>query len=157
VEDDCVARAREEAKVWYQITPKAMRGRHFKLYSVDFDFDEHGLLKFQVQNWLSGHEYAFIIRHYRAYLQCYPDKMQLSEKGHPANIYEQPKGMVIILPNNPCASWAAVLYPGVAPEGVRVPSRPGYQKAVQVEEDEFHYGFAQEEPTLHLPGGGSCL
>lgn len=96
MEDDCVARAREEAKVWYQITPKAMRGRHFELYSLDFDFDEHGLLKFQVQNWLSGHEYAFIIRHYRAYLQCYPDKMQLSEKGHPANIYEQPKGMFLL-------------------------------------------------------------
>jgi len=92
-----VARAREEAKVWYQMTPKAMRGRHFELNSLDFDFDEHGLLKFQVQNWLSGHEYAFIIRHYRAYLQCYPDKMQLSEKGHPANIYEQPKGMFLLL------------------------------------------------------------
>ena len=49
-----------------------------------------------MQNWLSGHEYAFIIRHYRAYLQCYPDKMQLSEKGHPANIYEQPKGMLFL-------------------------------------------------------------
>jgi hypothetical protein len=43
-----VARAREEAKVWYQITPTAMRGRHSVHHSVDFDFDEHGLLKFQV-------------------------------------------------------------------------------------------------------------
>ena len=40
-------RAREEAKVWYQMTPKALRGRLCDLYCpLDFDFDEHGLLKF---------------------------------------------------------------------------------------------------------------
>jgi hypothetical protein len=81
--------------------------------------------------------------------------MQLSEKGHPPNIYEQPKGNFI--PTHYCASWVAVLYPGVASEGVRISSRPGHQEAVQVEEDEFHYGFAKEEPTLHLPGGWGCL
>jgi hypothetical protein len=66
--------------------------------------------------------------------------MQLSEKGHPPNIYEQPKGNFISTYH--CASWVAVLHPGVASEGVRLPPRPGHQEAVQVEEDEFHYGFA---------------
>jgi hypothetical protein len=86
--------AQQEAKHWYQVTPSGIRGYlSILLLILDFDFDEHGLLRFQVNNWLSGHEYAFILRHYRAYLQCYPDKIQVSDRAHPASIYENPKGI----------------------------------------------------------------
>lgn len=58
---------------------------------TDFSFDPNGILKFQLQNWLAGHEYAFMLRHYRAYLQCYPEKIELAVRSHPLSIYENPK------------------------------------------------------------------
>jgi hypothetical protein len=32
-----------------------------------------------------------MLRHYRAYLECYPEKVELAERGHPLSIYENPK------------------------------------------------------------------
>ena len=63
--------------MWYHMTPQSLRGNSKLVLRkiIDFDFDEFGLLKFQMHNWLAGHEYAFILRHYRAYLKCYPDKI----------------------------------------------------------------------------------
>jgi len=78
------------------------------------------LLKFEVSNWLSGHEYAFILRHYRAYLECYPEKIQIAEKGHPMSIYETPKGNSFQKLDCQC-SWSAVLYQRLAPERVWIP------------------------------------
>jgi hypothetical protein len=44
-----------------------------------------------MHNWLSGHEYAYLLRHYRAYLRCYPGEVQIAERGHPSSIYECPR------------------------------------------------------------------
>lgn len=68
--------------MWVAMTPPQLN---------DFTFDPNGILKFQLQNWLAGHEYSFMLRHYRAYLQCYPEKIEIAERSHPLSIYESPK------------------------------------------------------------------
>jgi len=50
-----------------------------------------------MNSWLNGYEYAFILRHYRAYIQCYPDTILLSKLSHPSIIYEKPKGKIYFL------------------------------------------------------------
>lgn len=43
------------------------------------------------ERWLNGEEYAFILRHYRAYALMKPDEITISECGHPEQIYELPR------------------------------------------------------------------
>ena len=38
--------------------------------------------------WLNGEEYAFLIRHYRAYSQAYPDEMTVADLQHPDTVYD---------------------------------------------------------------------
>lgn len=40
---------------------------------------------------MNGEEYAFILRHYRAYLELYPKEISITTMGHPEDIYEQPR------------------------------------------------------------------
>ena len=43
-----------------------------------------GMLIFPIdQRWLNGEEYAFMLRHYKAYCNMYPDDMSLTDTGHP--------------------------------------------------------------------------
>ena len=62
---------------------------------TDFTLDENGYLKFKLNNWLSGLEYGFLLRHYRAYVESYPDQVLFSEKNHPPAVYENPRGKLI--------------------------------------------------------------
>ena len=43
------------------------------------------------ERWLNGEEYAFILRHYRAYTMMNPKEITISECGHPEQIYELPR------------------------------------------------------------------
>eukprot|EP00347_Sterkiella_histriomuscorum_P005591 403356026 len=54
--------------------------------------DKSGFLKFRVKNWLSGFEYAFLLRHYRAYIESQPNKYLIANCMHPPQIYDFPKG-----------------------------------------------------------------
>ncbi|CDW80376.1 UNKNOWN [Stylonychia lemnae] len=58
---------------------------------LDFTVDQNGALKFKVNQWLTGFEYAFLLRHYRAYMELNPGKYLISDYGHPPLIYEKPK------------------------------------------------------------------
>ena len=51
-----------------------------------------GLMTFpSADRWLNGEEYAFLIRHYRAYSLAYPDQMAVADLQHPDAVYDQPK------------------------------------------------------------------
>ena len=51
-----------------------------------------GLLNFPSSSrWLNGEEYAFLIRHYKAYCMAYKDSMSVTDLAHPECVYEQPK------------------------------------------------------------------
>ena len=65
--------------------------------NLDYTFDNNGLLKFQMHNWLSGFEYTFLLRHYRAYMHFYPSQIQMGIKSHPPKIYDNPKSGQIYL------------------------------------------------------------
>lgn len=78
--------------------------------------EPNGLLKFKVTSWLSGFEYAFLIRHYRAYLEIYPGKFLTSQLSHPPEIYEKPKGSSHSIDFE--YSWLDLFHQGLAPKRI---------------------------------------
>lgn len=47
------------------------------------------LLNFPSEDrWLNGEEYAFLIRHYKAYSMAYPKNVTVTEKMHPECVYD---------------------------------------------------------------------
>ena len=58
-----------------------------------------GVLEFPTEKrWLTGEEYAFMLRHYRAYSLLYPSTIKLGFKRHPNEVYEAPRnGMVYFI------------------------------------------------------------
>lgn len=42
------------------------------------------------ERWLNGEEYAFLIRHYRAYSLAFPGQMTVTDAQHPDSVYDQP-------------------------------------------------------------------
>ena len=53
--------------------------------------DKNGMLDFPLdKRWLTGEEYAFLLRHYRAYSLAYPDVIHCCYKTHPNEVYEAP-------------------------------------------------------------------
>jgi hypothetical protein len=50
------------------------------------------VLKFPSEKrWLNGEEYAFLLRHYRAYCALYPDEILYDCRSHPAAVYDLPR------------------------------------------------------------------
>ena len=50
--------------------------------------DDTGCLVFPLsERWLNGEEYAFILRHYRAYKMLYPETT-ITHCSHPEKVYE---------------------------------------------------------------------
>jgi len=46
--------------------------------------DENSVLNLPTQSrWLTGEEYAFLLRHYRAYTTLFPQDILIEEKAHP--------------------------------------------------------------------------
>jgi len=40
------------------------------------------------ERWLNGEEYAFLLRHHRAYSMLYPERISMSHCSHPDAVYE---------------------------------------------------------------------
>ena len=50
------------------------------------------MLEFPTQDrWLTGEEYAFLLRHFRAYRDQFPDKILVGTQEHPDQVYDSPK------------------------------------------------------------------
>ena len=53
---------------------------------------QNGIVQFPTEaRWLTGEEYAFMIRHYRAYSMLFPTEIKLGYKRHPNDVYEAPR------------------------------------------------------------------
>ena len=53
--------------------------------------DKNGMLEFpSATRWLTGEEYAFLIRHYKAYSAMSPHLIQSCFKTHPNEVYDSP-------------------------------------------------------------------
>lgn len=61
------------------------------LYLAAF-LDLNRVLNFPTESrWLNGEEYAFLLRHYRAYTALYPDQILIETKAHPNQVYDAPR------------------------------------------------------------------
>ena len=53
--------------------------------------DKNGMIAFPSdQRWLTGEEYAFLLRHWKAYVAMYPENISVERKMHPDEVYENP-------------------------------------------------------------------
>ena len=53
---------------------------------------KEGLLEFPTAvRWLNGEEYAFLLRHYKAYAETYPDQIVSGSYAHPDEVYSLPR------------------------------------------------------------------
>ena len=52
------------------------------------DFKSNVLSFPLAERWLNGEEYAFLLRHYRAYSLLYPEHISVTHCGHPESVYE---------------------------------------------------------------------
>ena len=43
------------------------------------------------QRWLNGEEYAFLLRHHKAYHALSPEEVLISEGAHPSTVYDLPR------------------------------------------------------------------
>ena len=70
-----------------ELTPRLIASQAEK--SGVFIDQRTGLLNFPSgARWLNGEEYAFLIRHYKAYCMAYKDSMSVTDFSHPECVYE---------------------------------------------------------------------
>jgi hypothetical protein len=56
---------------------------------LETDLDENSIIRFPSdKRWLTGDEYAFLLRHHKLYTELYKDKFLTGEKRHPECIYD---------------------------------------------------------------------
>lgn len=68
--------------------------KHFvfnKFSAAEIDVNTKVLIFPTTERWLNGEEYAFLLRHYKAYNSLYPTEMLLNTRTHPQQVYDSPR------------------------------------------------------------------